>query len=37
MKGKIEETENDKSKVIGKFDEWEVSSLMLNNDGDLII
>ena len=37
IKWKMKENEEEKSKIVGKFSDWKVSPLMINNDFELII
>ena len=33
----MKENEEEKSKIVGKFSDWKISPLMINNDLELII
>ena len=37
IKWKMKENEEEKNKIVGKFSDWKVSPLMINNDFELII
>ena len=37
IKWKMKENEEEKSKIVGKFSDWKISPLMINNDLELII
>ena len=37
FKNDLDETEEEKNKIKGKFIYWKTSPLMINNDGDILI